>query len=510
LYTAREEAEQERISLRATIEQMAEGLMIFDEAANIVRANSSAQSIFGFTHEQMLADHGGALMNGRFSDKSGRLIALYEHPVRTALREQRTVTERTLWYSRPDRQRVLLSITASPFFNEQGKLTGAVSIIRDITQQQRELERLQQADKLRALGQLASGVAHNFNNALAAVIGYSQLAIRKSTDSEVQKYLRVIEQSSKDAARMVERIQNFSRTSYKQDEFMPARIADIVRDAIDITRPRWRNDADAQGIKYNVSHDWQAAEDLFINCDPSELREVFVNIILNALDAMPAGGDLLVGATVNPESIAISFKDSGVGMSEEVKGRVFDPFFTTKGTAGLGLGLSESYRIVERHFGNLDVESQSDFGTTFTVTLPVIIFKSGATKRDSAEYILGKKRFLVIDDEELVIYALASLLEELGHDVFQAASAQEALELLKKNQFDLAFIDLAMPDSDGIATAQKIKAIQPSLKIVLMSGYSPDKVLERIRGTNCIDAPMSKPFRLDEVQAVVKKLIGLT
>jgi PAS domain S-box-containing protein len=508
LYSAREEAEQERISLKATIEQMAEGLMIFDETANIVRANSSAQSIFGFTHEQLLADQGGSLMNGRFSDKSGRLLALYEHPVRSALREQRTVTEQTLWYTRPDRQRAFLSITASPFFNEQGKLTGAVSIIRDITQQQRELERLQQADKLRALGQLASGVAHNFNNALAAVIGYSQLAIRKTTDTEVQKYLRVIEQSSKDAARMVERIQNFSRTSYKQDEFGPARIADIVRDAIDITRPRWRYDADAQGIKYNVSLDWQAAEDLFINCDPSELREVFVNIILNALDAMPTGGDLIVSATANPESISICFKDTGTGMTEEVKNRAFDPFFTTKGTAGLGLGLSESYRIVERHFGNLDIESQPDFGTTFTVTLPVIIFKRAEAKRQSGEYVLGKKRLLVIDDEELVIYALVSLLEELGHEVFQAASAQKALELLKKEQFDLVFIDLAMPDLDGIATAQKIKAIQPSLKIVLMSGYSPDKVLERIKGTNFIDASMSKPFRLDEVQGVVKKLIG--
>jgi PAS domain S-box-containing protein len=507
LYSAREEAEQERISLRATIEQMAEGLMIFDESARVLRANSSAQSIFGFTHEQMMSQ-GTALIVGRFSDKSGRMIAIEDQPVHTALREQQTVREMTLWYTRPDKQRIFLSITASPFFNEQGKLTGVVSIVRDITQQQREMERLQQADKLRALGQLASGVAHNFNNALAAVIGYSQLALRKTTDAEVEKYLRVIEQSSKDAARMVERIQNFSRTSSKQDEFVPARIADIVRDAVDITRPRWRFDADVQGIKYNVAIDWQAAEDLFINSAPSELREVCVNIILNALDAMPLGGELKISATVNEENISICFKDTGTGMTDEVKSRVFDPFFTTKGTAGLGLGLSESYRIVERHQGNLDVESQPDFGTTFTVTLPVMVFKDAATKRETGEYVLTKKRVLVIDDEELVRYALASLLEELGHDVFQAASAEEALALLDTQQFDLVFTDLAMPDVDGIATAQKIKALQPDLKIVLMSGYSTDKVLERIRASNCIDAPMSKPFRFDEVQAVVKKLIG--
>jgi PAS domain S-box-containing protein len=509
LYSAREEAEQERISLRATIEQMAEGLMIFDETGAIIRANSSAQNIFGFSLEQMIRAQGNLLADGRFSDKDGQILAPHEHPVRTALREQRSIRGLTVWYASPHSQTILLSITASPFFNERGKLTGAVSIVRDITQQQRELERLQQADKLRALGQLASGVAHNFNNALAAVIGYSQLALRKTDDVEVQKHLHVIEKSSKDAARMVERIQNFSRTRSKQDEFVPARIFDIVKDAVDITRPRWRYDAEAQGLKYSVSFDWQTNEELFITCDPSELREVFVNIILNALDAMPTGGSLTIGATTNEESITISFKDTGIGMTEEVKTRVFDPFFTTKGTLGLGLGLSESYRIVERHLGHLDVESRIDFGTTFLVTLPATLYKNFRAKRDTSHLPLVKKRFLVIDDEELVRYALLALLEELGHEVFQAAAAQEALELLNAHQFDLVFTDLAMPDLDGIALAQKIRDLQPNTKIVLMSGYSLDAVLARVQGTNCIDAPMSKPFRLDEVQSVIKDLMGV-
>jgi len=334
------------------------------------------------------------------------------------------------------------------------------------------------------------------------------LALRKTTDPEVQQHLRVIEQSSKDAARMVERIQNFSRSRSKQDEFITARISDIVRDAVDITRPRWQYDAEAQGIKYSVTLQWQTNLDVCVSCDPSELREVFVNIIFNALDAMVTGGSLTIGGTANEESVLIAFKDTGIGMTEEIKSRVFDPFFTTKGTAGLGLGLSESYRIIERHLGQLDAESQPQQGTTFTVTLPLIQFASFGTKRDTGEYTLAKKRFLVVDDEKLVRYALSSLLEELGHEVFQAATAQQALELAKLHQFDLIFTDLAMPDVDGIATAQKVKALQPKVKIVLMSGYSPDKVLERMRGTDCIDAPMSKPFRIDEVQSVIKKLVG--
>ncbi|MBI3653110.1 MAG: PAS domain S-box protein [Acidobacteria bacterium] len=508
LYSARQEAEKERVSLKATIEQMAEGLMIFDDTPSVIRANSSAQKIFGFTLEEMLKDRHGALTEGRFADKDGRPLPSPAHPVRSALREQRTIRGTTVWYQRPDKQRVLLSITASPFFNEEGKLTGAVSLVRDITQQQRELERLQQADKLRALGQLASGVAHNFNNALAAVIGYSQLALRRTEDAEVIKHLRVIEQSSKDAARMVERIQNFSRTRSKQDEFLPARIADIVRDAVDITRPRWQYDAEAHGIKYLVTLAWKVNADFCVRCDPSQLREVFVNIIFNALDAMPAGGNLTINASAGESSISINFKDTGYGMSEEVKSRVFDPFFTTKGVAGLGLGLSESYRIIERHFGQIEADSQPQLGTTFTITLPLIPFESFGDKGEVGDLPLTRKRFLIVDDEKLVRYALASLLEELGHEVFQAATGQQALELAKDHLFDLVFTDLAMPDVDGIAAAQQLKALQPAVRIVLMSGYSSDKVQERIRDIACIDVAMSKPFRFDEVQEVIQKLVG--
>ena len=507
LYSAREEAEQERVSLNATIEQMAEGLMIVDEQGRVLRANSSAQSLFGYSLEELRADRIGTMMDGRFADKRGRVLAVGDQPIRRALREQRTVDSRVVWYTRPDARRAFLSITASPFFNEHGRLAGAVAIVRDVTLQQKEQERLLQTDKLRALGQLASGVAHNFNNALAAILGYSQLALRQTRDPELQKYLRVIEQSSRDAARMVERIQNFSRTRSKKDEFVPVRIVDIVRDALDITRPRWRNDAEALGIKYTIALEWEAPDDLRVNGEPSELREVFVNIILNALDAMPQGGGVVISASVVKNRIRIVARDAGVGMTEEVKSRVFEPFFTTKGVAGLGLGLSESYRIVERHKGQLDVESEPQRGATFTITLPVLALRRAGIKRPSAELALPKKRFMVIDDEEVVRYAFALVLEDLGHEVAKAASAQEALDLLKRGSFDLVFTDLAMPDVDGIAVAKQIKAQLPNVRVVLMSGYSLDKLQERASETGCIDATISKPFNIPEIQKLIRRLL---
>ena len=346
LYRARKAADRERMSLDVIVEQMAEGLLIWDDGMRVVRANRQAQLIFGFTFEEMRDDADSSLAVGRFTDEADQPIPVSDLPGNIAMREHR-VADLRLWYTKPDGSRVYLWLTASPIFNEQKALAGAILVARDMTERYRESDRAQQAEKLRALGQLASGVAHNFNNALAAVIGYTQLALPKVKDTAVEKYLTVVEKSAKDAARMVERIQNFSRASHRKDDFMRMRLSDIVRDAIDITRPRWRDDAEAAGIKYEVRLDWNTEEELLINGEPSDLREVFVNIILNALDAMIVGGSIIIHASADETTVRVSLTDSGTGMTEETISRIFDPFYTTKGTSGLGMGLSESYRTIE-------------------------------------------------------------------------------------------------------------------------------------------------------------------
>ena len=401
---------------------------------------------------------------------------------------------------RPDHNRLLLSITASPFFNEQEQLAGVVALLRDVTERQREHERVQQADKLRALGQLASGVAHNFNNALAAVIGYTQLALPKVKDPDIEKYLRVVEQSAKDAARMVERIQNFSRGHSRADEFQPVRIGDIVRDAIDITRPRWRHDAEALGIKYEVRLEWVGEEDALVKGEASELREVCVNIIFNALDAMPLGGRLVIEARSDAQHVRLGFRDTGGGMTEEIKRRVFEPFFTTKGAAGLGMGLSESYRIVERHGGRIEVDSQLRRGASFTITLPLAIASAASELSRPAVAGIEKARALVIDDEEVVGGTLAAILESLGHDVTQATGGEAALALLKDREFDIIFTDLAMPRMDGIAVAGEIRVRCPQTKIVLVSGYGLGKIYERLGDSSVVDATLAKPFKIEDIE----------
>ncbi len=506
---AREEAERERITLNAAIEQMAEALMIFDPSARVVRANDQALQIFGISSEEIVSSPPGLLAEGRFSDEYGQVIPVEELPVQVALREKRII-ERRLHYTQPDGRKILLAHIASPFFDERKRLAGAIALARDITEREREHERIQQADKLRALGQLASGVAHNFNNSLAAILGYTQLTLQKAESAEVEKNLQIIERSARDAARMVERIHNFSRGGSAREDFIPLPLMEIVRDAIDMTRPRWRDDAEALGIKYEVNLDWQTQESLLVNGEPSELREVFINIILNALDAMPAGGEISLSASMDKSRASVKIADTGSGMTEEVKRRIFEPFFTTKGMLGLGMGLSESYRIVERHGGRIEVESQAGQCTTFTVSLPVIQPRAAEAVIEEADSPAASARVLVIDDELNVRSVLAEMLARQGHDVMEASSSEAGLRLIDERDFDVVFTDLAMPKIDGIATATRIKARHPSMKVVLMSGYGADKIQELVGDSLIIDAAITKPFRLAALQKVMNRVMRKT
>lgn len=507
LYKAREEAERERLNLNAVVQQMSGALLLCDERSRIKIANDMAEEIFGFPVDQMRDDEAFALPRGRFSDQFGHTLDVADLPLQHAL-EQRRLVERQLWYTHPDGRRLLLSIAASPFFSEQNRLSGAIVLARDVTEQQREYERLQQADKLRALGQLASGVAHNFNNALAAIIGYTQLALTRAEDPTVERHLQVVERSAKDAARMVERIQRFARKPSRKENFIRIQLDEIVKDAVDITRLRWSNDADSLGIPYEVTVAIDAPDGLPVIGDPSELREVFVNIIMNSLDAMPLGGKLSIASAVDGDFACLSFTDTGSGMTEETRRRVFEPFFTTKGVKGLGMGLSESFRITERHGGRFEIESEPYKGTTFKLGLPLAPRSAASLEPRSGRGSIGCKRILVIDDEEFVRQVLEFLLSEDGHDVLGAADAHEALELIDRRPFDLVVTDLAMPKVDGIAAAIEIKKRRPNTKVVLMSGYGEERARERAAETAAIDAVIAKPFNAAEVRGVLRSLFG--
>jgi PAS domain S-box-containing protein len=344
----------ERQSLLTSILQSArETICAIDPQGHLVWRN--AASMGGYSQEEMIGHH-----FLEWTAEADREIAI-ERFERSLAGEPQTFELR---YIARDGSVRYLTADNTPL-RIDGRITGVLSIARDITEQKQERERAAQADKLRALGQLASGVAHDFNNALAAILGRAQLLRREARDPETIRSLDVIQTAAEDAASTVRRIRAFARQS-PGEEAARVGLRGLIHDAIEITRTRWEKDS--RGFRHDVR--LEAECEVYTTGSASELREVFVNLIVNAVDAMPEGGRLSISCWRAGGSLELRFADEGVGMAEEVRERIFEPFYTTKGVNGTGLGLFVSYGIIERHGGSIRVESEPGRGTTFIIALP--------------------------------------------------------------------------------------------------------------------------------------------
>ncbi len=384
----------------------------------------------------------------------------------------------------------------------EGRATGVLGIARDITEQKEERERAARADKLRALGQLASGVAHDFNNSLAAILGRAQLLRRQINDPALVRNLDIIQTAAEDAAATVRRIQTFARKSAVK-EFEPVDVTSLLNDAVEITRTRWQNEARIRGLEYDVK--LNAEKEQYTYGSDSELREVFVNMIVNAVDAMPRGGRLLITCRRLDDRLQLHFSDNGMGMAEDVQQKIFEPFFSTKGAHGTGLGLSVSYSIIERHSGSISVVSEPGRGTNFTIDLPAILSKTSSEESSGMVDDARSLKILVVDDEQPVRETLAEMLVAVRHRVELAGSGPEAVEKMRTGGFDFVFTDLAMPEMDGWETARLIRKDWPNVRIVLVTGYGPTTPPPSGE-EDLVDAIIGKPFDFAQVGSTLATL----
>jgi PAS domain S-box-containing protein len=386
----------------------------------------------------------------------------------------------------------------------EGRTTGVLGIARDITEQKEERERAARADKLRALGQLASGVAHDFNNSLAAILGRAQLLRRQTQDEPLVRNIEIIQTAAEDAAATVRRIQTFARKSSAK-EFEMLDVSSLLNDAIEITRTRWQNEARLRGLDYRVTLEAESGQHTFGSA--SELREVFVNLIVNAVDAMPKGGKLSISCVPEGARLRLRFADTGTGMPEEVRQRIFDPFFTTKGAQGTGLGLSVSYSIIERHEGSISVVSELGGGAIFTIDLPAGTAQSEAGEVPGADLELPSLSILVVDDDPSVRETLAEMLAVMGHRVLLAESGQIALETLAGNDCDLVFTDLAMPEMDGWETSREIRKRWPEMNVVLITGYGTGTV-PPAGEDRLVNGIIGKPFDFSQISQTITSILA--
>ncbi len=365
-------------------------------------------------------------------------------------------------------------------------------------------DQLVQVERLRALGEMAAGVAHDFNNLLAIVMLRSELLLARQQPPEVAQSLSLIRQAAHDGAQTVRRIQEFTRTRSIRP-FAPVDMNRVIREVVELARPRWRDQAQSCGVTYDVRV--EAGPVPTIAGTAEELREAFLNLLNNALDAMPAGGRFTFKTGVEDGRVVVRAQDSGCGMSEETRRRVFEPFFTTKGAQGNGLGLAVVWGIVTRHQGEIQVESTLGKGTTFVVGLPVPAELPTDVRAGGSATIPPGKRVLVVEDNPEILQSLGELLRESGCQVLQASDGLTAIAQLETEAVDLVLTDLAMPGTSGWEVATACRERHPSIPIGLITGFGDRLEPEKIE-RHGVQFVVAKPFTstelLREVSAALK------
>jgi signal transduction histidine kinase/ActR/RegA family two-component response regulator len=404
--------------------------------------------------------------------------------------------------------------TLSSFASQMSISIENAQLFSNLKQTLQELKQAQdqivQAEKLRAMGEMASGVAHDFNNVLAVVLGNIQLLLHQLdhlSPEEVREGLKTIERSSKDGAETIRRIQEF--TGVRRDrEFVTLSLNEIMMEVVNITQPRWRDQTQKKGIQVGLTT--HLGDIPMVMGNPSELKEVLTNIVFNAVDAMPNGGKLTV--TTQPQAedwVEVRIADTGVGMTEEVKRRVFDPFFTTKGVTNSGLGMSVSYGIIKRHGGEILIESELGKGTSFVIHLPTGYGEEEAVAKEVTPVKESRQaRILVIDDEDSVRDVLSRMLKAKGHQVAVASNGEEGIERFRSEPFDLVFTDLGMPKVSGWEVGKTIKAINPKVPIAMITGWGVELDREKLSESG-IDLSIAKPFNFDQVINLVFEAMEL-
>ncbi|HEX8071834.1 MAG TPA: ATP-binding protein [Pyrinomonadaceae bacterium] len=376
-----------------------------------------------------------------------------------------------------------------------------------IAEQERIREQYSQIEKMSALGELASGVAHDFNNTLAGILGRAQLLLTTRDPEKIEAGLKIIIKTAKDGAKTIKRIQDFARQRRPHD-FQPVSVDQLLLDVSEITRPRWKDRAEAANV--HISLELRIRSNGLVLGDESELREVLVNMVFNAVDAMPQGGTLTLATRDVDDQIEISVSDTGTGMSEDVRARVFNPFFTTKGKTGMGLGLAVSYGIIRRHDGTVEVESELGIGSTFRLRLPAA--RGGALAATTTAELHApsgplprgaRARFLVVDDEEHVRELLSDILARDGHEVVQAQTGREALARCAEAEFDGVFTDLGLPGMSGWELARALRERHPRLPVAVVTGWG-EAVGSHEQAAAGVDWVVTKPFTVEQITGIAR------
>ena len=406
--------------------------------------------------------------------------------------------------TRDGRERWLLDSAANTYRGAD-EAAAWIGILLDITQHKQMERELIRLERLRALGEMSAGVSHNLNNILTSALGPAQLIKRLTADPAVLREAEDIIGATTRARDLVHRLHLATR-GVSDEGLQAVQVGAVVEEAVKLSRPRWKYQPEARGITVEVVS--RLEDTPAVRASESGLHDIVVNLILNAVDAMPEGGRIDIRAAESGKGARITLSDTGIGMDEETRRRVFEPFFTTKLDVGSGLGLSTAYAAVTRWGGEMSVESTPGEGTLFSIWLPAWTGPEAeaGSAEDTGAGRVRSAEILIVEDDRGVCDFLSRLLGG-DHEVKVVADGQEAMQEFAAGQCDVALIDLGIPGMPGDRVAREMRAADPALVTVLITGW---ELAEDDPRALAFDFRIQKPFDdLGEVERVVAEAVAL-
>jgi PAS domain S-box-containing protein len=479
-------------------------LQVCDLEGKILSVNPAAVELSGYNRSQMV---GQSWPYPWFAGQDARSpghqeLASGPWPI-AELRRSGFIPEFEAACSTPDGRVRVLGVTFSLIKDESGQATGVLISSWDLTDRKAREADLSQAQKMQAVGQLASGIAHDINNNLAVILGYSEflLTTTGSFGEVVREALVAIQEQSLDCANTVRRIQLFSRR-VPNTQASSFSLNQLIENVIKSTDALWGNRPDSPGIGIRVETD--LADLPRIIGYEEGLEEALSSLAVNAVEALPNGGIVSFRTRVSGDQILIEIGDNGAGITQEVINRVFDAFFTTKGPASSGLGLSIAYNLITQQGGKISVNSQEGKGSTFTIALSYQVAEGPVVPILPPSAVRRSLSILVIDDEPMVANVFRTFLEASGNQVVTCLTGTGGLELFRDQDFDLALIDLGMPQMDGWEVAHRINELNSEFPIVLATGWNVS-LEEGLEHGAQIRAVLKKPFGMQDLNSAIDR-----
>jgi two-component system cell cycle sensor histidine kinase/response regulator CckA len=506
--TERKRAEEELRRLKefneGIVQSMTEGIIVENAEGCLTFVNPSAAALLGYnTPDELLGQHWTVV------------VPPDQQPIIQAAHERRVGGEADRYdveLTRRDGTRVSALISGSPRF-EEGRFAGTLAVFTNITEQKKLEEQLRQAQKMEAIGTLAGGIAHDFNNLLTSILGFASVVHSElPADSPLRFDIETITRSARRGSELTRQLLAFARRG--QVEVHPLSLNDMAREVIKLLE---------RTIDKAIAIEPHLADDLpIVEGDAGQLHQMLLNLCLNARDAMPRGGQLIIETqkvTLSEEKthteldleagqyVLLSVTDTGIGMDAETQQRLFEPFFTTK-EHGRGLGLAMVYGIVRGHGGAIHVYSEPGQGSTFKVYLPVAGHVTEDTIPEEVKISGGSETVLVVEDEESVRALLRRILKEGGYTVLLAANGAEAVERYaeRSTEIDLVVLDIIMPQMGGRETYERLREINPEVKVLLSSGYSENGQAQDILAAGARGF-LQKPYDLRAVLHSVRETL---